>query len=68
MNNQITIASQVNKLNSRIDNWFLTTVAVLSLENISRLVINNCFMIIELINELENAIMSSFTHCLYECD
>lgn len=58
--NQINIMQHVNKLQDNLQNWYANTIIMITLENLSRQILNNCLTVIELINELENAIM--FAH------
>lgn len=60
--NQKEIAYHVDKLNLQVDNFVLISIKVLTLENLARQIINNCLTLIDLIEQLENAIMFAHLH------
>lgn len=58
--NQQNIANQINTLQSRYDTFIITSLKLLTLQEIKRQLITNCITMIEIIEEIENAIM--FAH------
>lgn len=55
-NNQIDIVNHINQVQTNLDNWFLAITSALTLDNVARQVLNNCLLLINLIEELENSI------------
>lgn len=54
--NQINIANHLNQLQTNLDNWFLAITDALTLNSIARQILDNCLILIGLINDLENSI------------
>lgn len=54
--NQQSIVRYTSQVEHKTETWFTAIVSALTLENVARQVINNCLLLITLIEELENSI------------
>lgn len=64
-NNQKTITDHIMKLEARYDEFIMSSLKILTLQNIVRQISNDCFMLLELIDQLENAIMFAHLHTIH---
>lgn len=63
--NQRNIASHIKLLENRYDTFIMTSLKLLTLQNIARQITNNCALLITLIDQLENAIMFAHLHAIH---
>lgn len=63
--NQKSITNHIIKLEARYDTFIISSLKILTLQNIGRQITNNCIMLIDLINQLENAVMFAHLHVIH---